>query len=281
MQLRFDWPHDLLTYFQEWGRGSQQNGSKSICILYANPSSYVSLVLQIVGAADCMVEETATSECDGYNSAILPTRQFQQVNTSQFELYPRTIGKKTIARLYVRRITSGGAILLPQPRRSTCSGWVIFIKWFAWFCTCNQVLQDMSHMHPNILQGLPSSVLGQCFCIYWVVDCDIKTSSQNWIKIASILIINDWYILEGDDFWQGIKLSVLIKCQCIILVLGSRWDSWYSKHSWREYVDARMESSGSSMTTCPCYISRWLVLLKSSLSPYQQQRHPIVPVGIL
>jgi hypothetical protein len=85
LQMRFDWPCDLLTYFQEQGRGSQQNGSKSICMLYANLSSYVSLVSQIVGVADCTDEETRTSEYDGYNSAISPRCQVPQANTSQFD----------------------------------------------------------------------------------------------------------------------------------------------------------------------------------------------------
>ncbi len=84
LQMRFDWPHDLLTYFQERGRGSRQRGSKSICILYADLHSYVSLVSQLVGEVDSrVVDETATSECDGFNSAILPRRQVrQQANTS-------------------------------------------------------------------------------------------------------------------------------------------------------------------------------------------------------
>ncbi len=33
LQMRFDWPCDLLTYFQEQGRGLQQAGSKLTCIL--------------------------------------------------------------------------------------------------------------------------------------------------------------------------------------------------------------------------------------------------------
>jgi hypothetical protein len=60
LQMRFDWPHNLLTYFQERGRGSRQMGSKLICILYGDLSSYVSLILQIVGGADGTVDEHAT-----------------------------------------------------------------------------------------------------------------------------------------------------------------------------------------------------------------------------
>jgi superfamily II DNA helicase RecQ len=52
LQMRFDWPCDLLTYFQEEGRGSRQRGSKLICILYADLPSYVSLILQLVVEVD-------------------------------------------------------------------------------------------------------------------------------------------------------------------------------------------------------------------------------------
>jgi hypothetical protein len=62
LQMRFDWPRDLFTYFQEQGRGSRQRGSKSICILYADLHLYVSLVLQLVGEVDSrVVDKTATS----------------------------------------------------------------------------------------------------------------------------------------------------------------------------------------------------------------------------
>jgi hypothetical protein len=72
LQMRFDWSHDLLAYFQEQGRGSRQKGSKLICILNRNLVSYVLLVSQNVGGADVTGEVSATSECDGFNSAISP-----------------------------------------------------------------------------------------------------------------------------------------------------------------------------------------------------------------
>jgi superfamily II DNA/RNA helicase len=34
LQVRFDWPRDLLTYFQERGRESRQPGVWSTCVLY-------------------------------------------------------------------------------------------------------------------------------------------------------------------------------------------------------------------------------------------------------
>ncbi len=75
LQMRFDWPCDLLTYFQKQGRRSWQKGSKSVCILYAVIYFYVSLVLQLLGKAEGRVQENATSECDGVNLAILPRRK--------------------------------------------------------------------------------------------------------------------------------------------------------------------------------------------------------------
>ncbi len=61
-----------MTYFQEQGHGSRQVGSKLICILYGDLSSYFSLVLQIVGGAEGIVEENVTSNCNGFNSTISP-----------------------------------------------------------------------------------------------------------------------------------------------------------------------------------------------------------------
>jgi superfamily II DNA helicase RecQ len=73
LQMQFDWPRDILAYFQERGRGSRQKGTKSMCILYANLLSYVFIVSQLsVGADDTVDVEIATNECDGINSAILP-----------------------------------------------------------------------------------------------------------------------------------------------------------------------------------------------------------------
>jgi hypothetical protein len=86
----------VLTVAETWKSGSGQNRSKAICIVYANLSSSVSLVLQILGVADCTVEETATSECDGYNSAILPTSQFRQANKSQYDFALRPLARRQL-----------------------------------------------------------------------------------------------------------------------------------------------------------------------------------------
>ncbi len=100
----------------------------------------------------------------------------------------------------LRRITSGDAILLSWPRPSTRSGWIIFTHWLASSCTGNWGLHEMSGMYLIVSQGLSSSVLGVCYCIYRVVDCDIQTALQKWFQITSIVIINGKQVLEGKDF---------------------------------------------------------------------------------
>jgi superfamily II DNA helicase RecQ len=76
LQVRFEWTRDLPTYFQERGRGSRQRGVSSICVLYADLSSYAYLVYQLhcgdenYGAT----EGVDVGECDGFNSAISPQR---------------------------------------------------------------------------------------------------------------------------------------------------------------------------------------------------------------
>ena len=52
LQVRFDWPRGLLTYFQERGRGLRQPGVRSTCVLYADLSSYVFLLCQLVRGSE-------------------------------------------------------------------------------------------------------------------------------------------------------------------------------------------------------------------------------------
>ena len=90
LQVRFDWPCDLLTYFQERGRGSRQRGVRSTCVLYADLSSYVFLLCQLVRGSNHtnipVPVEAQSGECDGFNSAISPRRPpAQPANTSQEE----------------------------------------------------------------------------------------------------------------------------------------------------------------------------------------------------
>ena len=86
LQVRFDWPRDLLTYFQERGRGSRQPGVRSTCVLYADLSSYVFLLCQLVRGSEHtnITVESQLGECEGFNSAISPRRPpARPANTSQ------------------------------------------------------------------------------------------------------------------------------------------------------------------------------------------------------
>ena len=86
LQVRFDWPRDLLTYFQEHGRGSRQPVVRSTCVLYADLSSYVFLLCQLVRGSEHtdITVEAQSGECEGFNSAISPRRPpARPANTSQ------------------------------------------------------------------------------------------------------------------------------------------------------------------------------------------------------
>ncbi len=85
LQMQFEWPRDLLTYFQKRGRGSRMVGTRSTCILYADLSSYVFLVTQTGGDDTSRVEPDTTNEGGGYNSAISPRRQIRPANNSQLD----------------------------------------------------------------------------------------------------------------------------------------------------------------------------------------------------
>jgi len=79
LQVRFELPRDLPTYFQERGRGSLCPGEPSTCILYGDLSSYVYLLIQLF-VVDNDVEDDVTSSTpngNGYNSAISPRKQGQ------------------------------------------------------------------------------------------------------------------------------------------------------------------------------------------------------------
>ena len=47
LQVRFELPRDVPTYFQDQGRGSRCPGEPSTCILYGDLSSYVYLRIQL------------------------------------------------------------------------------------------------------------------------------------------------------------------------------------------------------------------------------------------
>jgi hypothetical protein len=105
LQVQFEWPRDLLTYFQERAQGSQQKGTKSLCITYSTLLTYASLVYQLLrGNDDTNGDETQTEgtrECEGFNSAILPRRPDRQANTSQHDF---TLGPAAKKQLRVRSL---------------------------------------------------------------------------------------------------------------------------------------------------------------------------------
>jgi hypothetical protein len=86
LQVQFDWPRDLLAYFQERGRGLRQHGLRSTCVLYADLSSNVFLLCQLVRGSEHtdITVEAQSGECEGFNSAISPRRPpARPANTSQ------------------------------------------------------------------------------------------------------------------------------------------------------------------------------------------------------
>jgi superfamily II DNA/RNA helicase len=88
LQIHFEWPRDLLTYFQERGRGSQLQGVQSTFILYSDLSSYVYLRSKLfaVGNKD---DDTSPfgNVVDGFNSAIL-LGKINSAQPNQKKSYP-------------------------------------------------------------------------------------------------------------------------------------------------------------------------------------------------
>ncbi len=50
LQVQFEWPRNLLMYFQERGRGSLSQGVRSTCIVFADFASYIYLMRQLLMA---------------------------------------------------------------------------------------------------------------------------------------------------------------------------------------------------------------------------------------
>ena len=79
LQVRFEWPRDLLTYFQDRGRGSRGQGEQSTCIVYGDLPSYFYLQIQLFANADDVDDYAHSSIPDGngHNLAISPWKQAQ------------------------------------------------------------------------------------------------------------------------------------------------------------------------------------------------------------
>ncbi len=75
LQVRFEFPRDLLTYFQESGQGSCCQGASSTCILYANLASYTYLMAQILELSLDIGTESSKVVLQGVNSEISPICQ--------------------------------------------------------------------------------------------------------------------------------------------------------------------------------------------------------------
>ncbi len=67
LQMWFDWPQDLLTYFQEHCCGLHHKGIKSSCILYADLSSYVILLSQLIRGTDEMTNNRESAPDETWN----------------------------------------------------------------------------------------------------------------------------------------------------------------------------------------------------------------------
>ena len=88
-QVRLEWPHNLLTYFQERGRGSRLQGERPTCILFGNLLSYIYLMSQIILTSWVdSVSDQVTGEVEGFNSAILPSKHGRSQQPTTKKTYP-------------------------------------------------------------------------------------------------------------------------------------------------------------------------------------------------
>ena len=107
LQVRLEWSRDLLTYFQERGRGSRSQGVLSTCILFADLASYIYLMSQLIVSSQVDEDSAAISEdVEGFNSAISPSRhrpkRQQQDDKNAYALGPtarRSLRQRTTSEL--------------------------------------------------------------------------------------------------------------------------------------------------------------------------------------
>ena len=62
--LRFGFPRDMSTYFQEKGRGSRRPGDPSVFILYADIASFEFIMINILGGVNDTIDEDEETETD-------------------------------------------------------------------------------------------------------------------------------------------------------------------------------------------------------------------------
>ncbi len=88
LQVRFEWPRDLLMYFQERGRESRSQGARSTCIVFADFASFIYLMSQLLMTSK---QNDGQSSCgnvgEGFNSAISPWKHGTMQQNAK-ETYP-------------------------------------------------------------------------------------------------------------------------------------------------------------------------------------------------
>ena len=101
--IRFGLPRDLMTFFQERGRGARQSGSSATCVLYTTVQSYVSIMSQILNhnkLTDTAEPTNEELELRGAGSSITPLsakaqRQLTKRKDSKDKAKRSTKPKKT------------------------------------------------------------------------------------------------------------------------------------------------------------------------------------------
>ena len=91
LQVTFEWPRDLLRYFQERGRGSRCQSEPSTCIAYGDLPSNVYLRIQLFNVGNNVEDNVTSSTLDGdvYNLAISSRKQGQALPKKK--TYPLSI----------------------------------------------------------------------------------------------------------------------------------------------------------------------------------------------
>jgi hypothetical protein len=73
LQVQFEWPCYLLTYYQERGRGSRSGGVRSTCIVFGDFASFIYLMSQLLIASKLDDGQSSCGdEVEGFNSAMSP-----------------------------------------------------------------------------------------------------------------------------------------------------------------------------------------------------------------
>jgi len=250
LQVQLDWLRDLPTYFQERGHRSRQPGMRSACVLYADLSSYVFLLCQLVNGSEhsVVIDDDLSGQCEGFNSAISPRRAAtRQTNTSQEDFALRPFRKETTSRLLYRR-TRSFAFLLPRLGMSARTRRSVSLQWLSWFNPSNGAMHFVSYMQPEVSQGFPSGVLKRCGRLSRVVDTHHQTPLYRRQEDTCILVAHDEHLLEGDTLQQVVDANYSNQWWFSVLIIGSVWNRRNTEQSWWNQVYA-WTSSATNRTT--------------------------------